>query len=308
MVDNLNIEHVYQQIIEMFAEYNSQFYLIYQPRAIENRLTASISEKKLTLFEYRNYNIKFTPGLIALDLKQPQDQTILKMTIEYSYLEIDPKAVLMAEPRFVFGWIFSPFMQQQLAKELGYISIQSSDDGNQLLRYFDPAILSPLSNILIEGQKQLLVNPVNAWLYINSDGVLITEKNLRSPVKNLSYNLGIIDEQWQKLDFIESRNQTIARYHFFYPDYSLKEAQADIIIMQSFQDAIQRGYSDKHDLSEYAYYSLVIHPDFIQHPIIQNAIKNNKTSSLIRQLKNIDAAQWQIVKNDLTAHLKGNKS
>ena len=77
--------------------------------------------------------------------------------------------------------------------------------------------------------------------------------------------------------------------------------------MQAFKSAIRKGYDDKRDLSEYAYQCLVIHPQFIEHPIITKAIKQNSNQSLIKQLQNITPTQWDIVKNAVNKNIEGNK-
>lgn len=306
-VQRQDIETIFQEIVALSSQNDENFYLVYQTQDQKNTLTELLAKKTLKLFEYEGYKIKPTPGIIELDLTKDDDQTILKHSIQEFYLAIDPKTTLYAKPRFVYGWIISPFNIEVLAKQLGLMGIQRSNNEYQLLRYFDPAVLPILFNILLPVQKQFLLNPVHFWLYINSDGHLVTEKNHREVNKHLVSNLGIDSKQWQQINWIESRNQTLARYHFFHPQYYLTENQADSIIMQAFKNATYRGYFDKRDLSEYAYQSLVIHPEFIEHPIITNAIKQNSNQSLIRQLQNITPAQWEIVKNAVNTNREGIK-
>jgi hypothetical protein len=306
-IEKQDVEIIFQQIISLSLKNDGKFYLIYQSNNKKTSLTDLIVEKKLTSFRYRNYQIKYTPGLIELDLKNEKDQTILKQSIQEFYLAIDPKAILFAKPRSVYGWIYSSFNAEVLAQELGKVAIQPSSDGEQLLRYFDPSILSALLNIFIEGQKKILFRAIRFWLYLNSDGHLMIEENPQNERNNLTGNLGLINQQWQQINWIESRNQTLARYHFFHPQYSLSEREADNIIMQSFQTAILKGYHDKQDLSEYAYRSLTIHPEFIEHPIIVEAIRQNRHQPLVKQLQVIPPTQWDIVADGCVINTKGDK-
>ncbi|OCG32940.1 hypothetical protein A9G34_05935 [Gilliamella sp. Choc4-2] len=303
-IQKQDVEAIFQQIISLSLKNDAHFYLIYQTNDQNTSLTDLITGKELTLFRYINYQIKHTPGLIELDLKNEEDQIILKQSIQEFYLAIDPKTVLFAKPRSVYGWIYSSFNAEVLAQELGKIAIQPSSDGKQLLRYFDPSVLPPLLNIFILAQKEILLKPVHSWLYLNSDGHLIIEKNPLDERHNLIGNLGIIDQQWEQISWIESRNQTLARYHFFHPQYNLSEREADDIIMQSFQDATLKGYHDKRDLTEYAYRSLVIHPKFIKHPIIAEAIRRHRHQSLIKQLQTITPPQWDIVADECIINTK----
>lgn len=303
-IQRQDIETIFQQIIALSLKNDANFYLIYQSHDQKTSLTDLIAEKKLTLFRYISYQIKHTPGLIELDLKNEADQTILKQSIQEFYSALDPKTVLLAKPRSVYGWIYSSFNAEVLAQELGTVAIQSSSDGKQLLRYYDPSVLPPLLNILILAQKKILLNPIHSWLYLNSDGYLIIEKNHRDERNNLIGDLGIIKQQWQQINWIESRNQTLARYHFFHPEYSLPESEADYIIMQSFQNATLKGYHDKRDLAEYAYRSLVIHPEFIEHPIVIGAINQHRHQSLIKQLQTITPAQWDMVADECIINTK----
>ena len=306
-IQKQDIGTIFQKILALSSESDGHFYLIYQSHEQKTTLTDLVAKKTLNLFEYNGYQIKPTPGIIELNLANEQDQNILKQSIEEFCLAIDPKTTLYAKARFVYGWIISPLSAELLAKQLGFIAIQKSDDENQLLRYFDPVVLSILLNILIPEQQQYLLNSVQFWLYINSDGHLIIKKNHREVREHLLGNLGIDSEQWRQINWIENRNQVLARYHFFYPQYHLVESEADTIIMQAFKSAIRKGYDDKRDLSEYAYQCLVIHPQFIEHPIITKAIKQNSNQSLIKQLQNITPTQWDIVKNAVNKNIEGNK-
>ncbi|OTP99691.1 hypothetical protein B5S43_08640, partial [Gilliamella apicola] len=57
-----------------------------------------------------------------------------------------------------------------------------------------------------------------------------------------------------------------------------------------------------------AYYSLIIHPQFIDHDIISQVIKQNDNRSLVAQLKNVTPSQWNKVKDDLNMNKKGRKN
>lgn len=305
-IERQNLEKVFQKIMEIALENNDYFYLIYQQNNKQTIMTESINTKSLLFVEYVDYQIKPTPGLVELDLTKESDQLILKQSIKEFYLDIDPKTTLYAKARSIYGWIFSPLKIELLTRQLGLIAIQPSKEGAQLLRYFDPAVLPILLKILCSHQKKMLLNPVNQWLFLNSDGHLMIEKNTRKPSKHFVKRLGIDEQQWQQINWIESRNQTLARYHLFNSQYVLSENEADIMIMQAFKLAESKGYSDKRDLSEFAYYSLTIHPEFIEHPIIDDVIKRNVNHSLIKQLKNISESQWKIVANDFNKELERN--
>ena len=154
----------------------------------------------------------------------------------------------------------------------------------------------------------MLIRSLYFWLYINSDRQLIIEKNPRNISRHAFLNYSISAKQWRQIGWIESRNQTLARYHFFHPQYTLLESQADTIILQAFENAERRGYKNKNDLSEYAYYSLTIHPEFIDHDVISQVIKQNDNCPLIAQLKNITSSQWNKIKDDLNMNKIGKRN
>ena len=132
----------------------------------------------------------------------------------------------------------------------------------------------------------MLVKFLYFWLYINSDRQLIIEKNPRNISRHTIFNCIISEQQWKQIGWIESRNQTLARYHFFHPQYTILENEADTIILKAFENAEKRGY----------------------HDIISQVIKQNDNRSLVAQLKNVTSSQWNKVKDDLNMNKKGRKN
>ncbi len=306
--DSERIKEIFQKIIDLSSQTDGYFYLIYQSNNKKTDFEDKIAKKGLVLFQYINYNIKPTPGLIKLNLAKEEDRIILRQSIEQFYLEVAPQNTLFAKPRCVYGWIFSPLKIEMLVRDMGSVAIQQNNENTELLRYYDPAVLPVLLNIFSDNQKNMLVKFLYFWLYINSDRQLIIEKNPRNISRYTIFNCIISEQQWKQIGWIESRNQTLARYHFFHPQYTILENEADIIILKAFENAEKRGYKNKNDLSEYAYYSLIIHPQFIDHDIISQVIKQNDNRSLVAQLKNVTSSQWNKVKDDLNMNKKGRKN
>ncbi|AJA44850.1 uncharacterized protein DUF4123 [Frischella perrara] len=302
------IKEIFQKIIDLSLQTDGYFYLIYQSNNNKTNFENKIVKKEVVLFQYINYNIKPTPGLIKLNLAKEQDRIILQQSIEQFYLEVAPQNTLFAKPRCVYGWIFSPLKIEMLVKDMGLTAIQKNNNTTELLRYYDPTVLSVLLRIFSDNQKNMLIRSLYFWLYINSDRQLIIEKNPRNISRHAFLNYSISEKQWRQIGWIESRNQTLARYHFFHPQYTLLESQADTIILQAFENAERRGYKNKNDLSEYAYYSLTIHPEFIDHDVISQVIKQNDNCPLIAQLKNITSSQWNKIKDDLNMNKIGKRN
>ena len=302
------IKEIFQKIIDLSSQTDGYFYLIYQSNNNKTNFENKIAKKEVVLFQYINYNIKPTPGLIKLNLAKEQDRIILQQSIEQFYLEVAPQNTLFAKPRCVYGWIFSPLKIEMLVKDMGLTAIQKNNNTTELLRYYDPTVLSVLLRIFPDNQKNMLIRSLYFWLYINSDRQLIIEKNPRNISRHAFLNYSISAKQWRQIGWIESRNQTLARYHFFHPQYTLLESQADTIILQAFENAERRGYKNKNDLSEYAYYSLTIHPEFIDHDVISQVIKQNDNCPLIAQLKNITSSQWNKIKDDLNMNKIGKRN
>jgi len=302
------IKEIFQKIIDLSLQTDGYFYLIYQSNNNKTNFENKIAKKEVVLFQYINYNIKPTPGLIKLNLAKEQDRIILQQSIEQFYLEVAPQNTLFAKPRCVYGWIFSPLKIEMLVKDMGLTAIQKNNNTTELLRYYDPTVLSVLLRIFSDNQKNMLIRSLYFWLYINSDRQLIIEKNPRNISRHAFLNYSISEKQWRQIGWIESRNQTLARYHFFHPQYTLLESQADTIILQAFENAERRGYKNKNDLSEYAYYSLTIHPEFIDHDVISQIIKQNDNCPLIAQLKNITSSQWNKIKDDLNMNKIGKRN
>ena len=302
------IKEIFQKIIDLSLQTDGYFYLIYQSNNNKTNFENKIAKKEVVLFQYINYNIKPTPGLIKLNLAKEQDRIILQQSIEQFYLEVAPQNTLFAKPRCVYGWIFSPLKIEMLVKDMGLTAIQKNNNTTELLRYYDPTVLSVLLRIFSDNQKNMLIRSLYFWLYINSDRQLIIEKNPRNISRHAFLNYFISEKQWRQIGWIESRNQTLARYHFFHPQYTLLESQADTIILQAFENAERRGYKNKNDLSEYAYYSLTIQPEFIDHDVISQVIKQNDNCPLIAQLKNITSSQWNKIKDDLNMNKIGKRN
>ena len=129
------IKEIFQKIIDLSLQTDGYFYLIYQSNNNKTNFENKIAKKEVVLFQYINYNIKPTPGLIKLNLAKEQDRIILQQSIEQFYLEVAPQNTLFAKPRCVYGWIFSPLKIEMLVKDMGLTAIQKNNNTSELLRY-----------------------------------------------------------------------------------------------------------------------------------------------------------------------------
>lgn len=302
------IEILFKKIYTLSAKNNHLIYLIYQSMDTTSILSEMINEKKIVALEYEKYQINFTPALVELNLRVESDKAILKQSIADFYSLLNPKTLLLANARQVYGWLISSLDIETLAMQIGMIAVQPSNRGEQLLRYYDPVIFLPLMSIFCEKQRQKLINSVNYWLLLNGDGELVIKENSQTVSKQLGSYLDISELQWQSIIKIESRNAVLARYRLAnLKRSSLTEKEADQIILNAFQSATEKGYTNKKELIEYAYRCLTVHSCFLEHPIIKSVIEQNRGASLMQQLSAITNIEWDRITKECHATNTGDK-
>lgn len=248
------------------------------------------------------------PDVIALDINNDNDKAILRLSIVQGLREMKPGSVLEGDIAYIYGWIWSPLSADTLANQLGFIAIQESAKGDELLHYTDPLILSRLRHLMIPVQRQDLFLPSSYWLWLDGDGELVCEKNESRRRKHLGPQLGIVDEQWDEIYRIMTCNRALARYReerLHEPRHN--EAWCNEIIDRAIREALKLGYREDDDLEEFAYLALSISPEFFKHERVRRQLSQSSEGMLSNRLRGVSKPEWAQIKQDCDKGTKANK-
>lgn len=290
------------QYIRKSSEKNVALYLLYHPKAgDEVNPMFEIWQKNNQTYpiSYANYVTEYTPVILVLNLANSAHEKILYESLREALDEIHPDKLNQFKPRRIYGWLFSTLPAEILASQLGFIAIQSRNDHEELIRYFDPSILSTFVALLNSKQAQKVLRPITNWLYINGDGQMEVLKNPQNVKKHITSDLALSNSQWSMTEDIVIRNRVLIRYRkSLLTAERMIESQCDKLIFGSIKQARDCGYTQQQDLIEYSYYSLYIHPQIMLHQEIIKQI--HKTSYPLKSiLSKISSQKWQEMKQEL---------
>ncbi|GAA5114411.1 hypothetical protein GCM10023211_23950 [Orbus sasakiae] len=279
------------------------FYLLYHPQAgseINDVVAAWQAHQPYYPIKYSQYTTEYTPAIIQFDLNNVDHQKILSDSVHQALLEIEPNKLSQFNPRKIYGWLWSSLPAEQLAKQIGYIAIQSRGQHQELIRYFDSAIFPAFMSILNGNQQDKVLRPVSDWYYLDGDGQLQHKHNRQMIRKHITPDLALSNEQWSMIDDIVIHNQILIRYREQkLTEKRLTENECNKILTTVLIQAKAAGYTDFKDLVEYGYYSMSVHPNIMLHEKIIKIKMTNQTEQLKTSLAKLSEQDWQMMKQQV---------
>lgn len=234
------------------------------------------------------------PILIELDLKNANEQDILRYTIAQSLKELEPKQIYNNSKRHYSGWIFTHSTIQKIAYRLATLSIQQIENQEFLLRFYDPAVLPQLLTVLNIWQQNKLCNLIGIWALLDGNGDLFTHYNPKITDLPSAGQLLLTQQQEDELHCIGINNQMLKEYRKENPTHKLNECDTLNHIKPSLLRLMSQGFKDEALLLEWAKIALNNSQNFDLYPELQEKIKMIKTryefNPLLKVLRQTD---WQ---------------
>lgn len=262
--------------------------------ALESReiIKAPIAQQYLT--------DEFFPWLVPLDLSLPEDAQLFDESINLALNEIEPQQIKKGSGRLISGWLASNGSPEETALHIGESALQSNNEKDILLRYYDPAVAPLLWDILDSWQQQRLLGPVTSWYSVGGDGQLIRRAGLEQQTFQMSYSVSLSPEVWRDIGLIGVINSILC-------DYRLNNANAprldELSVFQTIMPALKRArdypFKSKDDLMTYGMHALTISPDFDRHPDISRLLefqRSMENSSYLNAISTVSDMHWENIR------------
>lgn len=243
---------------------------------------------------------EFFPCLISLDLSLPGDVQIFDESISQALSEIEPQQIKNGSGRLISGWLASNASAEETALHIGKSALQSNNEKDILLRYYDPAVALLLWGILDSWQKQRLMGPVTGWLTVDGDGQLIKRTGLEQQTVQMSYSISLSPECWRDIKLITAINSILCDYR----QENINELRlGELSVLQKVLPALKRAsnYSfwKKSDLTAYGMHALTISSDFDLHPDILRRLKiecSKQEPSYLDAIAPVSETLWEKIR------------
>lgn len=248
---------------------------------------------------------EFEPQLISLDLSTPEDCHILQESVRQALSEVHPEQISQGKGRLICGWLSLTTSLEDVAFHLGKSAIQTKDEQNILLRFYDPSVALPLWSILDDWQQKRLLGAIAFWCSVDGDGQWVKKINKMSSQLRLSYSLSLSPENWRDIDFIEVINRIFCEYRKKHiNDKRIPESDMFNFLLPALKRAWGYQFHERNDLIAWGMHALDVSPEFDKHALIKQLVEttNRMTKKDYRQLvSHITEQQWNTIKHDCQA-------
>jgi hypothetical protein len=164
--------------------------------------------------------------LVLLESDNIKDREFFEISVRSALDALEPDNIKQGKGRCVCAWFSSQLSIEQISDFIINTAIQHIQNiGDVLIRFFDPAVLGALLDILDSWQKQRLLSNVNVWCYIDGDGI-VRSLNGNGDSKKLSYSLGLTESDLLELKNIEVINKILLEYRGIGQNVLLSEIRA----------------------------------------------------------------------------------
>jgi Domain of unknown function (DUF4123) len=258
------------------------------------------------------------PRFQRFDASQPHGSQQLRHSLQIAVAENQPHQLGQGFGRAVAAWIEcgSEFaldawpLRQHFSR---FMFFQRPDARVDWLRWYDPAVLWVLWEILSPAQRKTLLGPIRRLWLLDPAGQLVSLQ-CDDDALTLPWNadaarspLGLSDEQWQRIDAIGPFNQALVRVRLQAQGDAPGNASTLPALQQLRRQALgalaraqQRGIRDSQDLALYAELAMRCHPEFDQHPLVVDALQRvNSDNYFSACIADIDDMQWQRIRSEL---------
>lgn len=195
----------------------------------------------------------------------------------------------------VCGWLFARGIAADVPRHLVAAMLQHNAKFEPvLLRYYDPRVLPHLNHFLEPDQRQQLLGPVEHWFVLDRFCCL-SDLQTQPSAPYVSPNLSLTAAQWKKIERLEGFNRSMLAYEQVAgePLPVDREPEIDAALAR----AAAQGIASVPDVMTFSLYSLIVHPEFDQHPAVAQAIAGRERgTSLVDALWQIPEQVWSELK------------
>jgi len=243
---------------------------------------------------------EFFPWLISLDLSLPEDVLILDESLRLALNEIEPRQIKNGSGRLISGWLASHTSPEETALHIGKSALQSNNEKDILLRYYDPAVTPLLWEILDSWQKQRLMGPMACWFSVDGDGQLIKRTGLEQQTFQMSHSISLSPECWRDIKLITAINSILCDYR---QENINKLRLRELSVLKKVLPALKRAsdysFRKKNDLTAYGMHALTISPDFDLHPDISRRLEiecSKQDPSYLDAIAAVSETLWEKIR------------
>lgn len=246
------------------------------------------------------------PRWLALNLAHAQDAHILNHSIAWALEERQPHHLRAGMGRRVSGWLLAPDDDQiqAAASHCTRLMLRRAPNspGHFLLRLHDPAVLWSVWQILTPEQKSEWLGPIGRWHLLDPMGELT---QLEAPAHRHNETAGwpshpLGSQQWQDIQNITPLHRAIQSLMATEPAGTTQYRRWLQSGLQALRRANTHRFNDLHSLSLFAELALTRHPDFDQHPRVQQLLMQREADEpLGGLLSELTEQDWHSVAVDL---------
>lgn len=237
------------------------------------------------------------PLLIELDLRDKYEQAVLNYIVDQALKQLRPESITAGNGQQYCAWLFTHDDTQQILNTIAALVLQTRNQKKILLRYYDPAVFFQLMSLLNTQQQSKLLSHIDIWTMLSRDGTLKIHRNDEKSKPLLTGQLGISDEQYQKIDCIGINNQIIHSQRLKQPTLFIDEIQSLQTIMPCLLRLMKKNIDDQDLQLEWAKLALRWEGDFDLVPKIQTRIDQclnlRQYYQLLDELQQLSAKEWQ---------------
>lgn len=311
---NAQVQDVLRALIAAFESHDSKGILLVDPSLFLEHRQEDLFPKYLEAFQERvfaadihhpKFDSRFSPWLISLDLKQPEDYALLKASVKQAFEEIDPEQLMENRGRMICGWIFSSFTASSLADHIAKTAVQTlAAESSFVIRFYDPAVNSIVWSVLDSWQQSRLLGPIEEWFLLNGDGELVSRCNEKKSEMQYTFSLALADSTQEQLKLSGVMNRALRRYrenHRCQVRWSESDA---LLIMRCTLNRIRTAYGvdAPHELEIFALNSLVRHPLFDCHRLVKDCLADPQNlspdSSYAERLNGLAPSAWCVIEDE----------
>ncbi|MFE8047353.1 DUF4123 domain-containing protein [Brenneria goodwinii] len=212
---NINAFDFGEEAITRYAEYNvsilepqilsgkNKIWLLVEPTlnglSKVDEILSCFEERECHYITFPHKDLKdvFKLWLISIG---PEEKDLLNWSMTAALNELDPVRQKEGNGRTVCGWLITSAPVDYLIKHIGETAIQRViDDGLFMLRFFDPTVISQVSNHMDDWQRSRLFGAVNMWYFLDGDGTLVYETGFYQGEEQMDFSLSINANCWEKI-------------------------------------------------------------------------------------------------------------
>ncbi|MEE3664900.1 DUF4123 domain-containing protein [Brenneria sp. g21c3] len=154
-------------------------------------------EYQYITFPHEDLKDVFKLWLVSID---SEDKGLLTWSMMTALNELDPMRQKEGYGRTVCGWLMTSSPVDYLIKHIGETAVQRvMDNGSFMLRFFDPTVISQVSNHMDDWQRSRLFGAVNMWYFLDGDGQLVHETGFYQDKEQMDFSLSINVDCWEKI-------------------------------------------------------------------------------------------------------------